>query len=318
MPLIGGSFKQHHCRLMLLRLCSESVFDILKTVVVIAGLPVEMHDRVRKESSKRFAPDGFLSLKPVQWPGYKVKQADDYINEVGGYVSSLPEDTEVAVLLAYVDYGDPSTNTFVARFFPFALARALMPLDLSDVEGNKGFKERLNTYLDYLDAQIAALRERARVVREHTNVHNLTPLLLPLRNFRSDQFPPLLENLFNNLGSHPEPKELLKEVVSDFFAAHPRTTPDGDDRHCFSDGVLYFKSPGKHRHGFYRHSKNTSHGLTCLLNARSRLGGTYDYKLHYDCTPTRGSLNGHYPNCHGEDTQPKTTHVNIAPNDAVI
>ena len=228
------------------------------------------------------------------------------------------ESAEAAVLVAYVDFGDTSTERFVGAFFPFALTRPIEELDLSSTRNKREVNERLNAYAEYVAKEVLELRNRARRVRAHTNVHNLTPLLLPLRNFASKELDGMLRRLFDGLGTDQDPNGLLREEVDRFIVAHPRTTPPDADRHCLCNGTLYFKSPGKHRHGFYRHSKDKGHEPTCLLNARSRLGGSYDYKFHYDCTPVRGKLAAHYPNCHGAPCEPKPTHVNIAPNDCII
>ena len=293
----------------------------MKTVVVLAGLPVEAHDHVRAVSSKRFAPDGYLALKPIKGNfGYPQKQVSEYIDEICRYMAGLDESTQVSVSLAYVDYGDQSTQAFVEGFFPFAIKRPLSayrPEEHPHLNKNQRASKR-NEYVKTLITEVAALRDRAALVHERTNVHNVTPLLLPIRNFRSGALTAMLSKLYHEVGVHPDPRQLLEQEVGKFLAAHPRVRPPNSQMSCFSDGALFFKSPGNNRHGFYRHTNKGGHVSECLLNARSRLGGTYDYTFHYDCTQVRGSLASRYPNCHGGDGQPKPTHVNIAPNDYVI
>lgn len=293
----------------------------MKTVVVLAGLPVLAHDHLRAVSSKRFAPDGYLALKPIKGTfGYPQKQASEYINEICRYMAGLVESEPVSVCLAYVDYGDQSTEAFVQAFFPFAIKRpvaAFLPEDHAHLSRSQR-AGKLNEYVDTLVSEVATLRDRAALVRERTNVHNITPLLLPTRNFDSRALAALLNTLYREIGVHPDPRLLLEQELARFHAAHPRVTPPDSQMSCFSDGTLFFKSPGKHRHGFYQHTNKNGHVSECLLNARSRLGGTYDYKFHYDCTQVKGCLASSYPNCHGGSGQPKPTHVNIAPNDYVI
>jgi hypothetical protein len=156
------------------------------------------------------------------------------------------------------------------------------------------------------------------VVRKYTSVHNLTPLLLPTKNFESDRLAELLGNLFWGLAANGAPDALIAQETERFLVAHPWTRMPGDDRRCLLDGVHYFRSPGHERHGFFRFSAAAGHINACLLNARSRLGGTYGYTFHYDCNAVNGGLRGDYPNCHWARVPPKKHHVNIAPNDFII
>ena len=128
----------------------------------------------------------------------------------------------------------------------------------------------------------------------------------------------MLDTLFWNLSRNTQPDNLISQETERFFAAHPWTNKPGDDQHCLSDGVHYFKSPGQARHGFFRYSEEAKHNHGCLLNARSRLGGTYEYTFHYDCNAVTGGLWAEYPNCHDVLVPPKSRHANIAPNDYVL
>ena len=152
------------------------------------------------------------------------------------------------------------------------------------------------------------------LVEAKSHTHNL-----PVRNFRSDHLKTMLNNLFWSLSRDASPDDLIKAETDRFIKAHPRTYPsDTDRRHCLSDKILYFKSPGRDRHGFFRHAANKGHGADCLLNARSRLGGTFNYQFHYDCEPVKGRLASSYPNCHDSlCSLPRASHVNISPNDYV-
>lgn len=180
------------------------------------------------------------------------------------------------------------------------------------------FNRQRNEYVDYLILEARRSLDVGAVVRKHTNVQNLTPLLLPVKNFHSRHLTELLESLFWNLHSTDAPDDLINKATANFLSAHPRVRPPDADRHCLSDKVHYFKSPGKDRHGFFRNTTAESHGTECLLNARSRLGGTFPYKFHYDCVPVKGSVAGAYPNCHDPDVgSPRSTHINISPNDYI-
>lgn len=287
-------------------------------MLVIAGLSVIAFDAVRRVSQNRFAPNGRLFAKPVKRPGYPKQQADEYLCEIEQHLRGLREGDPVSIMLLYVDHdGEPTTTAFVEQFFPFALVRPIRALQLDDTLPRPQQNVAVNAYVDYLEREAVELRRRADRVRERTHVHNLSPLLLPVRNFHSRHHDAFLKRLFDGLGRTPDVAALLEAEIAGFVARHPRIHPPGENHTCHSDGSLYFKSPGKARHGYYRHEAGKGHGPACLLNARARLGGSYDHAFHYDCRPVR-SLLPRYPNCHDQPTPPKENHVNIAPNDFVI
>lgn len=295
-----------------------------EVVMIISGLPEVAFRRVSSIPMKKFVPSGRLLTKPVLYPGsYPHQQAAEYIEEAHSYAASLPEATRISVLLAYVDYGDQTTRRFVDSFFPFALSRALDPLDLTGVTRAHTKNHRLNEYARYLMRVARDLIARAGTITAETSAANLTPLLLPVRNFHEDEFGEILWRLYDELGAAAEPQAVLKAAKDEFLSKCPLTHPEEKGRqkrqHCFSDGKLYFQSPGNHRHGYYRHKNEEGHKFECLLNARSRLGGRYDHSFHFDCRPVKGKhLSPHYPNCHDEECAPGKGHVNIAPNDYVI
>src|SRR4051812_15679669 len=109
--------------------------------------------------------------------------------------------------------------------------RPIRELDLSGTRNKREAKERLNTYAEYIVQEVLELRSSAHRVREHTNVHNLTPLLLPMRNFASKELGDMLRRLFEGLGRTQDPSGLLRKEMERFIAAHPRATPPDADRH---------------------------------------------------------------------------------------
>ena len=232
-------------------------------------------------------------------------------------VLALSEDEKVRCTIAYVDYEGAGTARFIQAFFPFALKRAIRPL-IIDENGNASAKRRaVSQYVEYLVAEAQDLRSRAALISEHTHIHNLTPLLLPQANFSSRHYQAIMADLWTHLGTTPNVGTAIRAATNTFLHHHPKAIAPGDEQSCLSDGTLLFRSPGRHRHGYYRHQAGQGHRSTCLLNARSRLGGSYAHSFHYDCMPVR-SLASSYPNCHGAPVAPKERHVNIAPNDAII
>lgn len=287
--------------------------------IVIAGLPTLLFDRLRKEPEIKIAPGGKLFLSPNPWTQcYSPKHVDNLISQLFEYYLTRPEKDPMVTLLLYADYADESTGKLLNRFFPFAIPRRLPLPDLSAAKSTQEHNRLLNGFAaDVIDAS-RRLRTTSNKISHKTHVHNLNPLLLPVRNFQGSELSKLLWKIYTEASYSDDPEKLLDDEIEKFLAKHPWATPPDGQKRALSDGVLYFKSPGNDRHGFMRNSVAKIHPIDCLLNARSRLGGKYDYCFHYDCTPVKGKLKASYDNCHGHQSPPKERHVNIAPNDFII
>jgi hypothetical protein len=290
----------------------------MKTILILAGLHQTVFERVRSVPAGRFIPNGHLVRSPLHDRAYTDQYSVKLIEMAHAVLVAEREDEEIGIILLYVNRDDTSTRRFVESFFPFALPVAVSEFVPSSNIGANAFNRELNAYVAYLEERSRRAIDLIGVVRKYTNVHNLTPLLLPTRNFQSASLITLLQELFWNLSTAASPDELIRRETRRFSADHPRVYPPDSDQSCYSDAILYFKSPGRNRHGFFRHSQSARHPFDCLLNARSRLGGTYDYKFHYDCEALRGGLAATYPNCHAQLCKPgSATYVNIAPNDFI-
>ncbi|QWG17848.1 hypothetical protein KMZ68_23325 [Bradyrhizobium sediminis] len=287
--------------------------------LVVAGLTTPLFDRIRKVSDKLLAPSGATIITPVSdHRRYERKYIDRILRAAHEYAKGQNESEPVSTLLIYIDYEDQSTTDLLDAFFPFGLPFALNPPDFSEASNRQQISNVLNEFTDEVIDAAREVRGLSRVVSEFTNVHNLTPLLLPIRNFRSDKLKSTLRDLYSGLSDSEDAKKFIDSAVKGFVAEHPRVYAPDDHHHCFSDGYLYFRSPGRDRHAIFRNAAADSHSLACLLNARSRMGGHYPANFHYDCVATNGSLADRYPNCHDVGTaSSKKTHVNIAPNDFI-
>ena len=276
--------------------------------IVIAGLSVAGFDELRKADENRFAPSGKLFVRPVKKPGYPRDAALRYQEEIRDRILALSETAQISVTIAYVDYADETTKQFIEAFRPFALVRPIEPL--KEHGGGRAYRE-------YLVDQAKELRSRASRVSEFTHIPNVTPFLLPYSNFHSSHHGEMVEELYDSLGVVDDIKDMMKTAKTKFERYHPRVKPPGERQSCYSDGRLFFKSPGRARHGYFRHTRDQGHHPSCLLAARCRLGGSYPHNLHYDCEPVT-QLEASYPNCHKAGTQPGANHVNICPNDYII
>ncbi|AUX69678.1 hypothetical protein CHX26_09385 [Porphyrobacter sp. HT-58-2] len=286
----------------------------MKTDIVIAGLSVPGFDALKAIGPRKFAPSGELFALPVKRRGYSKQHAGGYHQAMRDRIIKLPEPERVSLTLAFVDYGDETTAAFVDAFQPFALVRPIMPIT-DDFERIPTTAE-VRGYQDYLAGEAQELRARASKVAEFTNIRNLSPFLLPAGNFASRHHRLMLNALFRNLGTVNDVTKFMRKAANNFERHHPRVRPPESDHSCYSDKRLYFCSPGRDRHGYFRHDA-PGHAAHCVLSARSRFGGSFAHDLHYDCQPVT-QLAANYPNCHGTPTPPKPTHVNICPNDYII
>jgi hypothetical protein len=209
--------------------------------IVIAGLSVPGFDELRRESDKRFAPSGNLFARPVGKPGYPRDAALKYQEEIRERILALPETTQISVTIAYVDYSDETTKRFIEAFRPFALVRPIEPL----TEQRNG-----RAYRDYLVDQAKELRGRASRVSQFTNIANVTPFLLPYRNFDSPHHEEMVEQLYNSLHVVEDIAGMMETAKNKIERYHPRVKPPKGQQSCYSDGRLFFKSPGRARHGY--------------------------------------------------------------------
>jgi len=288
------------------------------TDVVFAGLSVDGFDALYKVSALRIAPSGKLFALPIKGIGYPKGQEFRFQEMMRDRIVALPETTRVCLTVAYVDYDDDTTKTFINAFSPFALVRPIRKFEFG-LAGHHARETAFREYGKYLIGEALELRNRARRVCEYTNIKNCTPLLLPKRNFNSNHFLEMLDRLFCQLGTETDIAGLVKSEVKKFERHHQRVVPPGTMLKCYSDKKLFFKSPGNARHGYFRHLAAKEHHPSCILAARSRFGGSYAHDLHYDCSTLSGNgVSSNYPNCHGLPTPPKANHINIFPNDFIL
>jgi hypothetical protein len=288
--------------------------------VIIAGVSNPLFDELKKVSSKKLSPNGEVFMKPAGlFPnGFKISQTQEYISEVYDYLIDKPEREPVSILLIYVDFRNPSSSQFAEQFFPFALASTIPPHpDLT----NLGTPQRgavLNGHIQLVLDAIVRTRSAADRVKHKLANKVLIPILLPVLNFRSAVLRQELQGLFSGMTTSADPQATLEAAIRRVLLAHPRERPPESQQTALTDGRLFFKSPGRERHGWPRFRRGDDHAKRCLLGSRSRLGAPFEYTMHFDCVPYRGSLARSFPNCHEVETAPGVhTHVNISPGDWV-
>jgi hypothetical protein len=284
-------------------------------VVIIAGADQELFDALAGLSAKALAPNGVVVVKPTR-DGLSQGHADALLAEARKKVKLLAETVAVNTIVLTICQPD-GDRAFRQRFYPFALYRRVSPPDFSEARSRNARNRIQNAFLAQFQKTVVDLRQRAEVVKGVVSKANMSAFVLPVRNFRRKELGELLEDTFEKAGAVADLATLLRTNEQNFVKRVPMTTPPDSDRRCYSDGRHFFKSPGRDRHGYYKNAGDGDHQLTCLLNARSRLGGSLTHDFHFDCQPVR-TLDADYPDCHDERREPKKAHVNIAPSDGII
>lgn len=228
--------------------------------------------------------------------------------------------SEAGLVVIYLRQSSTIGSLVQETFFPYALVLECAPELPGQTPNERAAADnRLrDRALDLIDTAKTAL---AAISKEVTEKRNKTPVLLPLRNFRSDHLRPLLDKISGH--ARVDSGRLTSSIanaVNRFEAQHPRRTATAGNRlRSFEDerGVR-FNAPGP----------GGNHGLpsldfehpACFLAALWRLGARYTHGFHYDCIPAEPrALKLAFSECHGTNEQQRTinaeNHVNIYPND---
>ena len=293
----------------------------MKTFVCLAGFPAEVVTAVGQRSAARFtgATDNQPIIRAIREPyAFRAGMSDFFLDALAKRIEALKILDEVSIVVVYAAYEGAETERFVGTFFPFALCAPVAPF-YPDQAPKAQRRSVLMAFVDEVERTVASTRAKARAVRDALSGQPLSPLLLPLRNFKSEIVRPEIQALFGELPRQDDAKARLDSAVAAITTAHPlRRLQNGSRAAYFQDDrTLRFKSPGKDRHGMAR-ALGDGHRPDCLINSRVRLGAPFDTLLHYDCDYGRGNVDRDYPNCHGESQAPAAkTHANIAPSDAV-
>ncbi|MBI1779389.1 MAG: hypothetical protein HYR63_28995 [Proteobacteria bacterium] len=217
----------------------------MRYVLFLAGFEVEVYQRLSSVSSKKFVPNGHLILKPNLTPfGYLSDEASKFLVDAFEHILPMNEAEPISLLLAYVDFGDQSTRRFVREFFPFCVTMPIEPFEARGTHNRPQWNAALARYVQDVIRASRKLLDVANVVRAHTSGNNLTPLLLPIRNFYDGRLGQLFEELFFRLAVASDPSGELAKSIAAILNAHPWAHPPGEKQRCLSDGVLFFGSSG--------------------------------------------------------------------------
>jgi hypothetical protein len=294
----------------------------MRFIIGYAGIPREVYDQVAGRALSIARQDGEFVGKPLGRGcyGYTNQDADYFLRCFADRIAhdrhSALNDTAFAVICIRHDHD--TTQLFVGRFFPSTL---VIQVDWGLPRGTKkAIAEGGNELIGLLTAATKRAKNILEALKKEVRERaNKTPVLLPVRNFKSDVFCQFLQQLQADLVVREEDHlETLRAHVNMLDQQYPMR-PDDDYKGFFvDDRGIRFKVPGRVKHAFAR-AEQSGHDVTCLLSGRRRLGAPFDAGFHYDCSKGSGNLYGQFFSCHGKEKEAMkgNPHLNIAPNDYV-
>lgn len=293
----------------------------MKFLICIAGLPQEAVDRVKALNPALFSEE--KSNPPIVRVmrgefSYRDGMCDYFLGQLANRLEHIPPEEEVGIGLIYANHAGAAR--FIEAFFPFAVTVPYDPFYPSTWLKHER-QARLSEVEAVLVGAVERVRERIRLMRDALSGQKFSPLLLPLRNFRSDILEPAVREIFGQIGAEDADRAMVQGWSDAISELHPLTRVAIEKlppRPFFEDARrLRFMSPGTANHGVVR-TIGKSHFPACLINGRVRLGAPIRSGFHYDCSYANGGLDPHFPNCHAaHQASANTTHVNISPNDAI-
>lgn len=169
-------------------------------------------------------------------------------------------------------------------------------------------------FVGFIRQELTHTKKLVQALKKEFNERDSrTPLLLPVRNFKSQELNDLIIDVQKLRPNSQEYDIPLRNLIE---AKGPISIKDGPKKSFFENrNLVRFYGPSKAgaRHGLPSYSE--PHHSVCLVNAYFRLGARYDVNFHYDCQYENGHISGDFPNCHGTlDHRTAKTHLNISPN----
>jgi len=290
----------------------------MKYVFGYAGIPQEIYDEVYKSRST-FTAGG------IEFEGASLAYGHNLDANQGVRILKKLKERVVKEknTLEEISYGvicvrPPGSNisNFEKVFFPNTF---VISVEWELLRGDKALMQQSkNALVQALRGASLKLRGILIALRKELKERaNRTPLLLPLKNFRSKILSNHLYLLQAQLCLSDDPFKTIQKAVKEFEHLYPMQKVDNKSRPCFIDDVkVEFHSPGSALHGLSK--PGGDHLDECVLNGVRRLGAQFHPAFHYDCEKgTR--LRGLFHHCHSVQAsqQEGDPHINIAPNDFI-
>jgi hypothetical protein len=295
----------------------------MRFLFAYAGIPSAIFKSIQGALSELCGDDGEFVASPL-YPStsgsfrYSEKYSDYFLRGLSSRIEADDDNQlhDTGFALFYVTHDIETTSRFAEYFFPSTLA---FPIEWSlDLRSDTLVRQSRNALMRAL--RVATNKARVGLPwlkKEVTEQANRTPLLLPVKNFRSDFLQDAIRALQSGLSKRStEEREVIEQTVAQIRKRHPLEFQAPRSRFFADDREIRFCIPGRDRHAFAR--PGGEHPYSCVLSGRRRLGAPYDRAFHYDCSRGSGNLKAGFFGCHEpESMREGNPHLNIAPNDFV-
>lgn len=290
----------------------------MKFIIGYAGIPADVFDQVLRSSKSIVRENGQAIFRQLNQKLYDYQHAGFFLHEMNKLVREDHHNKLSDTCFAIICVDHPNTRSFVEAFFPSTL---VIPVTWNQTYGSKvDRKISGNELIDILTlATINAKKALLAINKELRERANKTPLLLPIKNFKSTVLVDTIWKLQSELISSDDEVTVVRKYIDEFAKHHPSSNDDkGKLIFHLDDREIKFRAPGKATHGFARPDKE-AHNLQCLLAGRRRLGAPFEPGFHFDCTKGDTDLSGDFFGCHTRTASKMVgdPHLNIAPNDFV-
>lgn len=285
---------------------SEIYDEIIKNSVNITGINCTRISRPKKKGENNYSyseSDANYFMKE-----FAKKLKDDHENKLS--------DTGFGII--YINHDEISSKKFEETFFPSTLC---VPINWNaDESNNKNLKKSIKELENLLRISTNEIKNSIPTIKKEVKEgDSRTPLLLPIKNFKSKNLIQILKNIQSLIPKENNKQEFIKSNIDRFVYHHPRmkpTQPRYTRNFFMDDHKIEFNPPGAARHGFPR--SGPPHSESCFVSGHRRLGAPYDHAFHYDCIKGSGNLKGSFGGCHGEvSAKEGSPHLNISPNDFI-
>ncbi|WP_372574527.1 hypothetical protein [Ruegeria jejuensis] len=281
---------------------------------VIVGVP----ERVGKKLEDRLlkAKNGH-EFGIVAYPKLPPRSSEALLASNHAVLKKIEHNFECHQGFAILNFCSALDASLSASFEPSIPCCFMREIDYG-VETTSGVNRLVREVLAAVNQKIGKVVRNHGALKVELSKTNSTPLLLPVVNFKSEDLKRFFDFISKNYSSVKVESYLLahkKRISSCMKAAQ-----DGRKAFLSNDG-LYFKTPGRAKHGSHppKLDFDTDHKILCRVGSLIRFGVKIETGFHYDCKYEKGgSFSQDRSSCHGQAVSTNGCgYVNIYPNDYI-
>lgn len=277
----------------------------MKRIVLICNASIGIKEALERFRDRFLGKADYLSVSRET----TIEQISAKI--FGAYVSQNPiADYDTCAVVFIINGTDDVLDSLRMQFPGAIVLRAPFRFE-------RAYRKQYLQFISFLQRELVHVRKLVSALRkEFRERDSRTPLLLPVRNFRSRKLNELLLEIQKLRPPEDDYDVPLRSLVDAKGLSSVRETKKRTFFENQSSIRFYGPSKAGARHGIPVYQP--PHKFGCIVNAYFRLGARYDVAFHYDCQLADGRISGRFPNCHdGEDICSSKTHLNISPNDFI-